>query len=327
MAQVLGGVCLAAALAALLRPPRRPVVPAHAGTHAEHAGTRSLSHPDHRHVVPAQAGTLAEHPVPQRETAISAARSLHHAAALLALSVLLDSAIEHYRGQFENPGMFAPLAASLAASWAGARAGRTRSNGTIYATALATGLAGTAFHAYNLVRRPGGLCWQNLFYAAPLGAPAALVLAGAYGLAATRVASKAPAALFGLPPGRALSGLTAIGIAGTVAEAGMLHFRGAYHRPAMWLPVTLPPLSAAFLLRAAAGARDRLARACLGLTALLGVAGVAFHASGIARQMGGWRNWRQNLLSGPPLPAPPSFLALALAGRAALKLHESGRTR
>jgi hypothetical protein len=47
---------------------------------------------------------------------------------------------------------------------------------------------------------------------------------------------------------------------------------------------------------------------------------VAFHANGIARQMGGWRNWRQNVLSGPPLPAPPSFLALALAGRAALAL-------
>ncbi|GAB3401150.1 hypothetical protein GCM10027318_08490 [Massilia agilis] len=327
MAQVLGGVCLAAALAALLRPPRRHVVPAHAGTHAEHAATRPPSPPHHRPVVPAQAGTHAEHPATRHDASLVAARSLHHAAALLALSVLLDSAIEHYRGHFENPGMFAPLAASLAASWAGARAGHTRANGTIYATALATGLAGTAFHAYNLARRPGGLCWQNLFYAAPLGAPAALVLAGAYGLAATRVASKAPATLLGMPSGRALSGLTAIGIAGTVAEAGMLHFRGAYHRPAMWLPVTLPPLSVAFLLRAASGARDRLARACLGLTALLGVAGVAFHANGIARQMGGWRNWRQNLLSGPPLPAPPSFLALAIAGRAALQLQERGRMR
>jgi hypothetical protein len=36
--------------------------------------------------------------------------------------------------------------------------------------------------------------------------------------------------------------------------------------------------------------------------------------------MGGWRNWRQNVLNGPPLPAPPSFTGLALAGLAALKL-------
>jgi hypothetical protein len=49
--------------------------------------------------------------------------------------------------------------------------------------------------------------------------------------------------------------------------------------------------------------------------------GMGFHARGIARQMGGWRNWSQNVLAGPPLPAPPSFSALALAGRAALALR------
>ena len=38
--------------------------------------------------------------------------------------------------------------------------------------------------------------------------------------------------------------------------------------------------------------------------------------------MGGWRNWQQNLLNGPPLPAPPSFTGLALAGLAALGLME-----
>jgi hypothetical protein len=48
---------------------------------------------------------------------------------------------------------------------------------------------------------------------------------------------------------------------------------------------------------------------------------MAFHARGIARQMGGWRNWSQNVLAGPPLPAPPGFSALALAGRAALALR------
>jgi hypothetical protein len=36
--------------------------------------------------------------------------------------------------------------------------------------------------------------------------------------------------------------------------------------------------------------------------------------------MGGWRNWTQNVLSGPPLPAPPSFTALALTGLTALSL-------
>ena len=32
-----------------------------------------------------------------------------------------------------------------------------------------------------------------------------------------------------------------------------------------------------------------------------------FHAYGVSRNMGGWRNWSQNVLNGPPLPAPPSF--------------------
>lgn len=47
---------------------------------------------------------------------------------------------------------------------------------------------------------------------------------------------------------------------------------------------------------------------------------MGFHAYGVQRNMGGWRNWSQNLLQGPPLPAPPSFTGMALAGLAALEL-------
>ena len=53
-----------------------------------------------------------------------------------------------------------------------------------------------------------------------------------------------------------------------------------------------------------------------------GVGGVAFHGYGVARMMGGWSNWRQNLIDGPPLPAPPSFSGVALGGLAALELLE-----
>jgi hypothetical protein len=52
----------------------------------------------------------------------------------------------------------------------------------------------------------------------------------------------------------------------------------------------------------------------------MGFAGVGFHIYGVQRNMGGWRNWRQNMLNGPPLPAPPSFTGLALAGLAAMGL-------
>jgi len=55
---------------------------------------------------------------------------------------------------------------------------------------------------------------------------------------------------------------------------------------------------------------------------LVGFAGVAMHAYGVSRAMGGFRNWSQNVIDGPPLPAPPSFTALALAGLAGLSLLE-----
>ena len=65
-----------------------------------------------------------------------------------------------------------------------------------------------------------------------------------------------------------------------------------------------------------------LTRAWLALTALLGVGGVGFHIFGVSRAMGGWRNWRQNMVDGPPIPAPPAFSALALAGLSALRLRD-----
>jgi hypothetical protein len=40
----------------------------------------------------------------------------------------------------------------------------------------------------------------------------------------------------GFPAGRAMAALAALGMLGTVGEAGLLHFRGAYHDPAMFLP-------------------------------------------------------------------------------------------
>jgi hypothetical protein len=71
---------------------------------------------------------------------------------------------------------------------------------------------------------------------------------------------------------------------------------------------------------------SRWARLWLKLTALLGFAGVGFHVYGVSRNMGGWRNWRQNVLNGPPLPAPPSFTGLAMSGLAALSMmDERGR--
>ena len=192
----------------------------------------------------------------------------------------------------------------------------------VQAASAAVGTAGLGFHTFNIGKQVGGVRWGTLFYKAPIGAPAALVLAGALG-AAGQVLARGGAHLGPVPllSGRVLAGVTALGLAGTSAEAALLHFRGAYHNPAMYLPVTLPPLAALALARAALTGRvTMLTTAALAVTAALGLVGAAFHAYGISRNMGGFRNWRQNLLAGPPLPAPPSFTGLAIAGLGALLL-------
>lgn len=273
-------------------------------------------------------------PDPGPRSAVRAAQRMNRAAGVLAVAVLCDSALEHYRGSFHNPGMFAPLlgaSLSLAVSAHGHAdpspvAHRVRD--AVYAAAAWTGLAGTAFHIYNITKRPGGWSWQNLFYGAPLGAPAALTLSGATGFLAERVRDT-PAwstpKVRGVPAGRAVAAATALGMAGTVAEVALLHFRGAFNSPLMYLPVSIPPLSAALMGAAALGPTRRprkLTRWLLRLTGLLGPAGVLLHLRGVSRSMGGWHNVRQNVLNGPPIPAPPSFTSLALTGLAALGLLE-----
>ena len=262
------------------------------------------------------------------------ARRLHRAAGTMAACVLFDSAIEHYRGSFHNRGMFAPLASAtlaLAASRSGsaARPGSARARRTgdcIYTLAGATGLIGTAFHLYNIGKRTGGFSWSNFFYAAPIAAPAALAFAGVLGIAANRLhdpSNQTLPKLLGVPAGRVLAALTSAGILGTVGEVALLHFRGAFQNPAMYLPVSVPPVAAVLLAGSALGTarHDRAwTRWWLRLMGLLGLIGTLLHANGVGRAMGGWRNWSQNLLNGPPLPAPPSFTALALSGLSALEL-------
>nr|WP_294505930.1 hypothetical protein [uncultured Rhodopila sp.] len=275
---------------------------------------------------------LSQH-FPRREPTVRAARRLNGASGILSMSVLADSGIEHYRGSFENKAMFTPLvmsALSLAVSAHGTADSRPdahRIRDAVYAAAALTGVVGTGFHVYNVLKRPGRLSWQNLFYGAPLGAPMAILLSGLLGVYSERLRDDRGASptVFGLPAGRTLAALTGAGLLGTAGEAGLLHFRGAYHNPFMYAPVTIPPVAAGLLGAAAAGFSGRtrwLTRWWLRLTALLGFAGAGFHAYGVSRNMGGWRNWRQTVLNGPPLPAPPSFTGLALAGLAALGLLE-----
>lgn len=253
------------------------------------------------------------------------ARGLNVGAGVLAASVVADAAMEHFRGNYDNRGMYAaPLAA--AATMATALSGRApkQVSTAVFGAALGVGVTGLGFHFYNITKRPGGFSWQNLFYAAPFAAPGALALAGALGLAAAR-----------LPRARHLPLRTqqniATGLAWSVSasllvtasEVWVLHFRGAFHDPFMLVPVTLVPAAALSLAHSGARPTARnltVSRWLMKLTALVGLAGAGFHAYGVSRDMGGWSNWSQNLFAGPPLPAPPSFTGLAFAGLGTLTL-------
>lgn len=247
---------------------------------------------------------------------------------MLALSVLADSTLEHYRGAFHNRAMYAGSTLSALTLWATTQseAARVPVRG-IFAAAVIGGLVGTTFHVRNVLGREGGVGWLNLMHGAPAGAPLGLTFAGLFGLiaAAARWREQGSAASRSL--GRSTAVLSAAGLFGTATEAGLLHFRGAYHHPAMYLPVTLPPLSAISLAVATLAEtprRRRVARVLLRATAAAGLLGAGFHAWGVHRNMGGWRNWSQMLQQGPPLPAPPSFTGMALGGLAALDLVETG---
>ncbi|MBV9825429.1 MAG: hypothetical protein JO001_07125 [Alphaproteobacteria bacterium] len=265
---------------------------------------------------------------PVVESEKTTATSLSRAAALLAVSALADIATEHFRGSFHNPVMLLPLmvgAQAVAVNLQGVFE-YTPATNTIRAAGqmltVTTGVIGLAFHFYNVTKRPGGWSWYNLFYAAPLGAPAALCLVGLLGGIGERLRHDQQE-IIGMESSPLVTGLVAVGLLGTSAEAALLHFRGAYQNPAMFIPVTLPPIAAG-LLAAAYRSQQWMRPARLSMRVLIGVGllGAAFHAYGVQRAMGGWRNWSQNLLNGPPLPAPPAFTALAIAGLGALDLAE-----
>ncbi len=264
-----------------------------------------------------------------------AARLVAGGAALLAGAVLGDATIEHYRGSFQNRAMPAPVVGSALgfgtdAAIAGGGRVLPRIAGLamgVHAANVAIGTAGLGFHAYNIAKQVGGVRWGSVFYQAPIGAPPALILTGALG-AAAQALTRGNGALGPVPllSGRILAATCALGIAGAGAEAALLHFRGAYHDPFMWLPVTLTPLTALALATAAiTGKVTWITTAAVAVTATLGVVGVGFHTYGIARNMGGWRNWRQNLFAGPPIATPPSFTGLAIAAFGALLLIRRAR--
>ena len=291
--------------------------------------SRRSPEPSHRPLISVAAGVLTAAAAigwllqrklrTESDAAHGPTQALGAGAAVLCLSVALDSGIEHYRARFDDRVMIlGPTMALLglaASSWIALHPDRAaaRLPKIAFGTVAATGLVGLGFHTYNILKRPGELDALNLFYGAPAGAPAALSIAGLFGLMAGRALDDRGTVRTRLP--KLAAGLVAVSLIGAVAEAGFLHFRGAFQNPAMYAPVTVPPLAAVSIGAAARSpSAVSVAKPLLKATALLGIAGPMFHAYGIHRNMGGWRNWSQMILQGPPLPAPPAFLGIAIAG-------------
>lgn len=277
---------------------------------------------------------VASPPVPgrgRRKALGNAARLLFSSSAVLSFSGVADSGLEHYRGKYTNPAMFiAPTISLLTLAVSSRQAAKSDGElrGTsraVYGISAATGIAGLGFHLYNVGKRVGRFSWLNLFYGAPLLAPGTLLAAGVAGLSGNRIEGFLNGERTALPSARLLAIGTTGAMAATAAEAALLHFRGAFQNPYMFLPTTVPPLAALMLAVAALNpTRGILAtsRVTAGATAALGLLGTVFHAYGIHRNMGGWRNWSQTILQGPPLPAPPGFTGVALAALAAVTLLE-----
>ena len=250
-----------------------------------------------------------DEPPREREEAIevTAGRRLNRAAGILAFSVLTDSAMEHYRGASRTGRCTRRWSRLAGPGGQPARSGDSRRrHGFAPCCLCSEGADGP--------RRPGVPPLQRrqtprrLLLAEPVlrradrrtgGVARCAGVARLRRRARARQPARRPPRLFGLPAGRALAAVTARRPAGHRGRGGAAAF-----------PRRLPqPVDVAAGHRAAgrggpAGRVRRLGRPRRHrrLTRWLaaadrgcsGFGGVGFHAYGVQRNMGGWRNWSQN---------------------------------
>jgi hypothetical protein len=253
-------------------------------------------------------------------------------AALLTLLVLVEAWIGHYRSAFPLRAQYAPFAiggllivAALATviapgvAWAQAA---LRATGWI---AVVSGVVGVGYHHYyGIAEKAGSYKWllHYLMYGAPQLAPLALSTVGALAVVAAQGAAGRPAVL-GIGLRSAVFGIVAVALTGAIAQAAILHYRGAFNNPVMYVPLTVPVLAAAmsgWMSGASATAPYALGRALFVLTFLIGFLGLGMHLRGLDRQMGGLHVFLFNLLQGPPPLAPATFAGLAAAGLIATEM-------
>jgi hypothetical protein len=242
------------------------------------------------------------------------------------LLVMVDAFVGHYRHNFSYRLQYGPLVAGplLAASvlLTAALPGVLWLHYAACASgwlAVASGLIGFGYHAYyGIVKKPGGMRWllHHLMYGAPLLFPLALSAMGflaiiiSAGLAGER-------GVFGIEIPTMLLIFVVLVLIGSVLQAGLLHYRGAFNTPAMYAPLTVPVVTALAGVWIAVAPSD-FGRIIFGgllwLTLIIGFIGFGMHLRGLDRQMGGLYVAVFNLMQGPPQGAPGIFAALAGIG-------------
>jgi hypothetical protein len=115
---------------------------------------------------------------------------------------------------------------------------------------------------------------------------------------------------------RSLSGVTAFAAAVTTAEIYLEHYRASFGNKMMWSPIVVtPPVMVAGI----GGVFSRKwAKTYLPITALIytanGLVGEYYHARGVARRPGGFKQASYNLPMGPPIMAPGLMTIVGMLG-------------
>lgn len=115
---------------------------------------------------------------------------------------------------------------------------------------------------------------------------------------------------------RSLSGVTPFAAAVTTAEIYVEHYRASFGNKMMWSPIIVtPPVMVAGI---GGVFSRRWAKTYLPITALIytanGLVGEYYHARGVARKPGGFRQASYNLAMGPPIMAPGLMTIVGMLG-------------
>ena len=252
--------------------------------------------------------------------------------AVMTLLLLADAFAGHYRSGFTFRAQYAPFVSGglliVSAVTAGIAPDVSWANKLLRAAgwlAVASGVIGFGFHHYyGIMRKPGGYKWllHYLMYGAPQLAPLALTGTGALALIAAS-GLDGETSYTGISLRVALFLFVAVALAGAVLQAGILHYRGAFNNPAMYVPLGAPVLAvlASIWMAVAPSRTAALAlETLLWLTFLTGFIGLGMHLRGFERQMGGLYVALFNWLEGPPQFAPALFAGFALVGLIAVHL-------